>query len=408
MLQQLRAQFISHRDHLTGRGGVQTCTNEYLRTLSDAGIDVDVVAISHDMSLPTRVLRQFNSSPYFGSVRHHDLGRIRAGLEEKRYDIMFFNQVALAGAADLLTKTEPYRTTKIALSHGCEITDMLHAARLKSTLPISARLRPNPAIALGSTLADEWTARRALDGVVALSPFDAETERWLGMSHVTWVPRTLAANPVEWTPQDGVFGYLGTLDHAPNLEGLTRVLEAAGPNASFRLQVVGGTPRIGAWLARRYSAVEYLGQLDDADVRRIAANWLGFVHPIFCQARGCSTKLATALDWGIPVVTTELGRRGYTWSSGECLEADSPATFVEAMMSLHDVSRAQQARTNVVAAAQSGPTRKDIASALRAFVDATRGSAMLNKVHAAKPGVSQQGSEHKADDYRSRTGAERS
>jgi hypothetical protein len=372
MLQQLRAQFISHRDHLTGRGGVQTCTNEYLNTLSDAGIEVDVVAVSHDTSLPTRVLRQFNSSPYLRSLQHEDLGRICASLGRKRQDIVFFNQVALAGAANLIAKREPYRTTKIALSHGCEITDMLHAARLKSTLPISARLRPSPAIALGRTLADECAARRAIDAVVALSPFDADAERWLGMSHVTWVPRTLTSNPVDWTPKDGLFGYLGTLDHAPNLEGLMRILDAAGPQASFRLQVVGGTPRIGEWLSQRYSAVEYLGQLGDADVRRVAANWLGFVHPIFCQARGCSTKLATSLDWGIPVVTTELGRRGYVWSSGECLQADSPQAFVQAMLSLNDVNRAQQARTNVIAAARSGPTRQDIASALRAFVDKTR------------------------------------
>jgi hypothetical protein len=189
------------------------------------------------------------------------------------------------------------------------------------------------------------------------------------MSHVIWLPRTLTANPIDWAPKSGLFGYLGTLDHAPNLEGLTKVLEAAGPSARFRLQVVGGTPEIGAWLSQKYPTVEYLGELSDADVKRVAAGWLAFVHPIFCQARGCSTKLATALDWGIPIVTTELGRRGYTWAAGGCSLADSPMAFVDAMISLLNDAAAQCARTDVVAAAKSGPGSREIASTLRTFVE---------------------------------------
>lgn len=363
-----RALFITHQSHLSGHGGVQACTQEYLRTLTAAGLDVEIVEVLHDDSLPARVSRRINSSPYFRSIRPDYLRQISAQLAPAAYDFLLFNQVALASAADRLTHALRQPPIKIALSHGCEITDMLHVARIDGGLPLSARLRPFSALALGNALRDEMHARRALDGVVTLSPGDMETERWLGAKHVTWLPRTVDPRPIAWTPKGAVFGYVGTLDHAPNLEGLVKVLATAGCAPPFRLQVVGGPSQTAAWLSSRFAFVDYLGALDEETLREKAGHWRAFIHPIFCPARGCSTKLATALAWGIPVVTTGLGRRGYTWSAGACIEADAPDAFFRAMCSLLDSPTAERARENVQLAAQATPSLPAVAELLRSFL----------------------------------------
>lgn len=366
-----RALFVTHRNHIgAGKGGVQVCTQEYLRVLEAAGVSIDVIEIMHDTALTTRVVRRLYPSPYFRSICRRDIRRIAQHADTTRAEAILFNQVALCSSIAAIRQLERSSTKKMALSHGCEITDLLHIARLRRELPISARLGPSSALAVGSVLMDEMRARRELDGVVTLSPFDAATETWMGAPRVAWLPRTIAVNPLDWKPQGALFGFVGTLDHAPNLEGLLQVLEALGKPAekNLRLRIVGGPEDIGRWLAGRFDCIDYLGRLDDDALRAEAATWSAFLNPIFCQARGCSTKLAQALAWGIPIITTEYGRRGYTWSAGACIEANTPALFAKQMYELCDETRAGKARAGVLAAASSGPTLQQVAAKLRAFL----------------------------------------
>ncbi len=377
-----RALFVTHRSHAgSAAGGVQTCTREYLRTLEAAGIAVEVIEIVHDTTLPTRLRRQLNSSPFIGPISETCLKAIANCINESGARLLLLNQVALAGAMPALRALETRETIKVALSHGCEITDLLHLARLKRALPLSGKLRPSGKQALSNVLMDEIRARRSLDGVVAISPYDAATEAWLGTRSTTWLPRTTRPELLDWKPQQAFFGYVGTLDHAPNLEGLHEVLLALEkyPESSIRVRIVGGPHRVGNWLEARFSTVDYLGNLDDQALRAEASGWQAFVHPIFCQARGCSTKLATALAWGIPIVTTELGRRGYVWSAGGCIEANDPGDFVERMLQLRDGDFAQRTRSDVMAAATSGPDIVDVASRLRSFLDSVETSRLRSR-----------------------------
>ena len=95
-----------------------------------------------------------------------------------------------------------------------------------------------------------------------------------------------------------------------------------------------------------------LGPLDDADLRGEAGSWNCFINPLFCLSRGCSTKLATALSWEIPVVTTSFGRRGYVWNDGTLSLAERPAEFWRCILE-GDV-RAEYAARRGMPASQPG------------------------------------------------------
>jgi hypothetical protein len=260
------------------------------------------------------------------------------------------------------------RCKVVILSHGLEHTDLLHIIRLRRSLPISGRTRPTASVLLGRILLAEQHFRQFIDGVCAISPFDADVERWLGTRRVVWLPRVVTPQPLAWQPMPGRLGFVGTLDHAPNLEGLVSILEVMARQQTKGMTVrVVGSREIAEWLRVRFAHVEVLGALDDATLAVEAATWTAFLHPIFCLPRGASTKLALGLSWEIPVVTTAPGRRGYVWGEGGPLEADTPEAFVAACQAL-DPAAAQRSRHDVQRAVASSPTVGSVASQMRAFL----------------------------------------
>ncbi|MCP4309294.1 MAG: glycosyltransferase [bacterium] len=281
-------------------------------------------------------------------------------------DFVFLNQVALAPIASRLKRRLPSASRIVLLSHGLESTDLLHTIRLRSRLPLSGRVRPTSSVALGGAILAENKSRSDVDLVLSLSPFDQELERWIGARRVAWIPRSIISNPLRWVPNGDRLGFVGTLDHAPNLEGLVLALDAlrSEPN-NARLRVVGGPDHVGRWLADRYACVDYLGTLDDTALEDEAATWNAFIHPVFCQARGCSTKLATALGWQIPIVTTTVGHRGYEWHSGSLVVADDPKGFAERCISMLGGDEARIAQRGVVEVARSSPSIEQNAARLR-------------------------------------------
>ena len=194
---------------------------------------------------------------------------------------------------------------------------------------------------LGRALLDEREQRRHLDAVITLAPLDAEIEQWLGARKVFTIPRTITRDRLVLQPVDGRVGCAATLDHPPNSSGLTRLFGALDGKvpANFRLRLVGGPPACGETLVRRYGFVDYLGALDDEALRAEAATWCCFVNPIFVYSKGCSTKLAVALGWGLPIATTRYGARGYRWDERVAPLADDPTELSE-----HVLARASAAQ----------------------------------------------------------------
>jgi hypothetical protein len=364
--------FVSYRGFLEPPyGGVQICTREYVDVIKAAGINLAFCAFDGDRRLSTRILRRFNSSSYFRPAEATVVDAICHLAAQSRPDFIFLNQVSLAPLAHKIRHAMPRGCKIVMLSHGLESTDLLHVIRTRGWLPLSARVRPSRALALGDALLAETAFRPDIDVVCALSPFDVTLEHWVGATSVGWLPRVVIAKPFDWHPSGERLGFIGTLDHAPNLEGLVMVLDqfAKLSTASLRIRVVGGPAKTGRWLAKKYSIVDYLGSLNDAALAEEASSWNAVMHPIFCYSRGCSTKLAMALGWHLPIVTTTMGHRGYEWREGGLVIANEPARYANECLRLLDFRAATAARGRVIEIARSSPTIEENAFRLLALLD---------------------------------------
>ena len=362
--------FVSYRPFLTGSGGgVQVCTQEYVKVLETAGYQLRLVLFDQDRRVSTRVLRRLFSSPYNRPVPSDLAQRVIAEVRATSAEVVFLNQVALAAIAPEIKRILP-GTKIVVLSHGLESTDLVHAARLRGRLPAATLFAPAAEPVLGHVLVNETKLRSSVDAVCTLSPSDADLERWMGARHVCWIPRSVEPELLDWTPVRARFGFVGTLDHPPNLEGLAMALDALqsmGGDA-IRVRLVGGPRTVSERLSRDYGIIEPLGVLDDDALKAEAATWSAFLHPIFSLARGCSTKLATALSWGIPVVTTDYGRRGYVWAKGDLTIGNSPFEFAHECNRLLDLDVAGKARAAVIEVAKSTPKISDNALEVKTFL----------------------------------------
>lgn len=77
-------------------------------------------------------------------------------------------------------------------------------------------------------------------------------------------------------------------------------------------------------------------------------------------------KLAKAISWGLPIITTQAGRRGYYWRSGELLETPNDAeSFVKMLVEeLVFKQRAPYWQEQTLQVQKSSPTLDDLSQAL--------------------------------------------
>jgi glycosyltransferase involved in cell wall biosynthesis len=365
------AVFVAHRLALADcPGGLQICTREFQQTLTAAGFNLRVVAIDHDRTVRGRLRKRIGRDAYPIEWQADAVDLVAAAARNHDARIVFLNLVNLAPMAVALRPMLDTSCDIVLLSHGLESVDFLHE---------QTGNRAAAATALGKLLFLEREQRRYINRVVCVNPFEVEIERWLGAQHVDWVPRTIAARePLAWTPQRDRLGFVGTVDHPPNRDSLCMFLDALSTEsqgAAVRVRVVGGPENSGRALAAAYDRVDYLGPLDDAALDSEASSWSAAVHPLFCWARGVSTKLATALAWRIPVVTTPAGARGYIWREGGPTIEPSAIACARAALALLDPSAGLAARQAVAAAVETSPTVLDVSAQLRAFLRPEGGGA---------------------------------
>lgn len=363
--------FVTASGFLAGRpGGAQICTKEYITTLRAAGINLHLCPYELDGRVSTRIFKKLWPSSYFRPTEQGLIERVRMAIEINNAEFVFLNQVQLAVIAAPLRRMVASHCKIVALSHGLESTDLLHSLRFENDMPLGLPKYIFGKQLVGDTLLRESSYRLSLDLILCISPSDVELERWLGARKVDWLPRVVVPDPLIWNPSGNRMGFVGTLDHVPSLEGLIlflRSIPKATPPA-IRVRVVGGPDRIGRLLTRNFPIIDYLGSLSDDDLRREASTWSCFINPVFCLPRGCSTKLATAIGWEIPIVTTSAGHRGYEWGRGALSVGDSPHEFSELALSMLDVETAQQARRQVTEIAHSSPTTASVSKKIASLL----------------------------------------
>jgi hypothetical protein len=368
----VKSLFLSHQHALTaGGGGQQYCTREYHQTFEAAGFQLLDVTFDTDRSLKTRLRRKLRPTVYANLVPATYLTQIAKAINKQQPAFIFCNTYDLIPFARSLKNQVSSQTRLVLLSHGLASVDAIHTTRVdhNGNGVDYGHLRRIPERWMGKMMHVEAESLPYFDHVFCLASFEVEICRWLGARSASWLPRTIPANQfLAWNPTGDRIGCVGTFDHPPNMDGLVRFCQALETLGSkrLRLRLVTRSRAIAMDLRARYSFVDDLGSLEDTDALKAeAATWSAFVHPIFCYAMGCSTKIAIAFSWGLPVLTTAAGLRGYTWREGQVPVFDSPSIMGNAALAALTSSYASGIRNEVVKAARSAPSRKDIVAQIR-------------------------------------------
>ncbi|WP_190372073.1 glycosyltransferase family 1 protein [Anabaena sp. FACHB-1391] len=349
--------FISASVYVSdAHGGVQRCTREYLAAIKAAGWNLEILPYSIDRQWQTRLLRKLKPSSFYNRIPQSFISDLVNRVISENISWVFLNQVDSLPIVPHLKQAIP-NVKIVLLSHGAQFVDEFLAAQSIDSLSIQARSR------LANTILDEMSLRQSLDHVFTLSEEETVFEQWLGAKSVSWLPRAVSPQPLDWRPILGRVGFVGTLEHTPNYEGLVNVLNILQKRNDFDgcIRIVSSSESLGNSLTKRFSFVEYLGRLSNEALHNEALTWCWFIHPLFCWSRGCSTKLADALEWQIPVLTTEAGCRGYTWKDGNVVKVNTVKDFCSYLVNFNSIDKIEDIRSNVILASSTSPSIDDVA-----------------------------------------------
>jgi glycosyltransferase involved in cell wall biosynthesis len=368
-VQRTKAVFVSNATTLgETKGGPSICTREFISTLRECGFDLTILSFESDKSLPAKLKRRIFNQPYLNLVSNQTIQSVIETVRQGDYRWMFLNFWDAVVMAPRLRESLP-NVRIVHLSHGPESIDFLHELRSRDIYNPFASVTGFDEKRLSRQLIQECKQRLAVHDVICLSAVETEIERWLGAPRVTWLPRVVEPDLICWQPQKGRVGFVGSLEHPPNVEGLLHVLdEIERRNLEIDVRLVGGPTTMGKQLEMKYRCATYCGRLPENELKSEAATWNCFLHPIFCFARGASTKLATGLAWGIPIVTTQAGIRGYQWDDGELQVAVSPSEFVDMVaVLLANSTERESSREMVIRVAKSSPSASSVALQMSRF-----------------------------------------
>lgn len=347
-------------------GGVQLCSKEYFDTLTAAGFSLKTLKVENDRRMSNRVKRKLKPEPYHYTFDPDKaIADIKNALTES-VQYIFINQYVLRPLAKVIKENLGQGIKIVLLSHGLASVDYLHEIRAFKKL--SGKDISNTEFNyLGRQLIEETSHSPYIDHVFCLAPFEVQIEKWLGAKEVTYIPRTINEPSLEWQPIKGRVGFVGRLDHPPNKEGLLMVLDEIKKikGNTVELRVVGSPLQEGERLSEEYEFVNYLGELTDEQLREDACTWSAFLHPVFCYAMGCSTKLAVAIGWEIPIISTTTGIRGYIWDEGQIPIADDPEYFANCVLEYSDPAKSTLIKEEVIKIKNSSPSIADVAEIIR-------------------------------------------
>ena len=323
------ALFLSNEiyfDSSKQEGGVRICTEEYLALLQ-LNFDVEIFKVHYHYNLAYRLRVKLGLNIYNDYRVEHYKFRIADLIKKRNVSFVFLNLSNTAPFAKLIKDIFGDSVKVILCSHGNESGDYLHAfTRFKDGQPFYRSFFSS--IALGRLIKKEsYFRQELLDAVLTVSPIEEALEKWLGAKHVLMVPRTINKQFLIRKIIKGRFGFIGDLSHAPNFYGIEQVCNAIQllPSIEFiDIRIAGSPKAIGEQLSSKYPFVTFLGYLDSESLAKEASTWSFFINPVFYYSRGVSTKLAKALGWGLPVITTTIGCRGYQFKRGSLVIAESP------------------------------------------------------------------------------------
>jgi glycosyltransferase involved in cell wall biosynthesis len=312
--------------------------------------------------------------------------RLRDTISEHNIDTVFLNRAELGRLIPVISAID--KTVRcVLMSHGNESGDLVYEMavhRKPKHRNLASRLYDY--LWLGGDLTAEAQMRHEGNfTVIAMSEEEAVIERWLGANDVLVLPRTIVIDPLAWTPKVGRVGWVGSLNHTPNIAALRRVLDQITErDSNIQFDIIGRPQSIGEELATQYPCVRYLGALNEAELNTAMGKWMLFLNPIFWLSKGASMKLADALSRGLPTLSTRSGWRGYELPEGVLFSTEDDAVeFAERIDELlHNPDVLIAARSRIIEQAGQMTSVEALAHRLRMHL------AHIRRSRASAPPIS--------------------
>jgi len=369
-----RAIFISNKNYFDNskqEGGVRQCTLEYL-TLIETIYEVIIFKVDYNIDLIYRLRVKFGLNIYNDYKSKYYEQELIDLIKLNRANIVFLNLSNTAPFATVIKNEFGNKVKVVLCSHGNESGDLLHeTVRFRDKLSFVKKLFSS--FTLGSVLQKESFFRQnAIDAVLTVSEIEEALEKWIGSRYVLMIPRKIELNQLNHKPVLGRVGFMGDLSHAPNFYGIDEVCKSISKHvnsSNIHLHIIGSPSSIGESLSKKYPFVHYTGYLDEENLIKQASTWTFFLNPVFYYSRGVSTKLAKALGWNIPIITTTIGCRGYVWDDGSLIFAETPQDFCNQIFNLsNDMSAIQNAKKERDKIISSSYSLLEISNKLRIFL----------------------------------------
>jgi hypothetical protein len=327
------ALFISNYKYIDisfNEGGVRYCTLEFINLLR-LKFNLLYFPIEVKKTLFYRLKVRLGLNVY----EDYDPGgyskQIKDLIEKNNIRYIYLNMSNTILFAKEIKKIFGTKVLIVICSHGNDSGDFLHKVTRfhpRNTFLFNAF----SSYLLGRMIKIESLNRILyVDMVLSISEIENAIEKWIGAPKSIFLPRILNNEFLEWSPVLGRIGFLGDLSHPPNFYGIEAFcLELSKlSNTNITLRIIGGPSEIGLKLKEKYPFIFYCGYLTNDEMQFEVSSWAIFLNPVFYYSRGASTKLAKGLNWGLPVISTEQGNRGYSLQSNSLLNAFSPSHMVE-------------------------------------------------------------------------------
>jgi hypothetical protein len=358
----MNALFISNKSHLNAPipGGVQICTYEFIALFKKAGFEMDFFPIVTTRSFVKRLKIKLGINAYDFYDFDKYMAQMIKKIKEEQIKLIIINQVNLSGFAKLL-KNKVNNLKVIVLSHGNESGDYLHEV-------LDSKYNIFKVFKLGQLIYKEAAYfSNYVDLLVTISDIEKKIGQWLGALNCIYIPRTITEASLDRKPLPNSIGFVGTLNHPPNLLGVELLAnELDKLNFCGSMRIVGSPKEIGFKLEKKFKCIKYIGYLSNDELKEEAKLWTIFGNVVFWYSRGVSTKVAQMIGWGVPVITTTAGIRGYEWSDGEMIIADTPTDMAKKIILFFDDDKLQKKLKNEMGKIKkTSPTLEDLSEKIK-------------------------------------------
>jgi Glycosyl transferases group 1 len=365
-----KAIFLTHPHSLKSEitGGVQLCSQEFFHVLeSMEDLELSTYFVPYTRKVWQRILIRLKMDNYDFFNVAKECPALIGDIRHRKIDIVFMNMATLIRFAKPLKQELGSQVKIILLSHGNDSCDFLHLI----SMPIRKKSfirRWLDKIRLGKLVATESEYRvKWLDGIVSISETERQTDNWMGARKTSFLPRRLYQDFLPFSAIPGRIGFVGRLDHPPNFQGFSMLLDEISKQSNgLNIRLVGAPEKYGKIIQEKYPFVQYLGELSDQQLENELSSWSFFINPVWWYSTGSSTKLARAISWGLPIITSLAGMRGYEWNRGELLIADSPEEMARRLIEeAHSLDRINFWKDQTRLVASNGPDEQQLADRIR-------------------------------------------